>query len=115
MTIREIYEKVNLVIPLEQRRFFNYYDDSVNELIMTYDGFVLPKDTEYISPKTLDDDNPVLGMYHVSIVDNILFLAAAGGENNQMYKTEFLRKSREAYHKYWSDNAKGKRIKRLKW
>ncbi|MGN0163772.1 MAG: hypothetical protein ACI4EA_09405 [Candidatus Ornithomonoglobus sp.] len=115
MTIHEMYEKVNLVIPLEQRRFFNYYEDSVDELLIMYDGFVFPKDTEYTPPKTLDADNSVLPLYHNAIVDNILFLAVAGGENNQMYKTEFLRKSRAAYHKYWSDNAKGKRIKRLKW
>lgn len=135
MTLLEMYEKVNLVIPLEQRRFFNYYEDSVDELLMTYEGFVFPKDTasvrsenertnggetaawstEYTPPKRLDADNPVLPLYHNAIVDNILFLAAAGGENNEMYKTEFIRKSRAAYHKYWSENAKGKRIKRPRW
>ena len=40
MTLLEIFEKVNLVIPLEQRRFFNYFNDTVNELNTLYDGFV---------------------------------------------------------------------------
>ena len=41
MTILEIFEKVNLVTPIEQRRFFNYYEDSVNELLSMYGDFVL--------------------------------------------------------------------------
>ncbi len=115
MTIREMYEKVNLVRPLEQRRFFNYYEDSVNELLMMYEDFVFLDDAEYVTPKTLDSNNVVRPLYHNAIIDNILFLASAGGENNQMYKTEFIRKSRAAFHRYWSENAKGKRIKRPRW
>ena len=53
MTILEIYEKVNLVIPIEQRVFFNFFEDTVNELISLYGDFVFIKDKEYTPPKRL--------------------------------------------------------------
>jgi len=111
MTLLEIFEKVNLVIPLEQRRFFNYFNDTVNELNTLHDGFVFESKGEYTPPKTLSDSVQVLPLYHNAIVDNILFLA---GEN-EAYKGEFIRKARLAYLKYWNDNAKGKRVKRMRW
>ena len=112
MTILEIYEKVNLIIPIEQRKFFNYFEDTVNELQSLYRDFVFIKDKEYTPPKSLTKEkNVVLPLYHNSIVDNIVFLA--GGNEN--YKGEFIRKSRDAYLKYWTDNAKGRRKRRMRW
>lgn len=111
MSILEIFEKVNLAMPIEQRRFFNYFEDTVNELQSMYSGFVFEKDTEYQPPKALSDDNVVLPLYHNSIVDNIIFLAG----NEEFRKSEFIRKSREAYLKYWNDNAKGRKIKKARW
>ena len=111
MTLLGIFEKVNLVMPLEQRRFFNYFNDTVNELIALYGGFVLDSEEEYTPLKSLSDDIGVLPLYYPAIVDNILFL----GTKEEVYKTEFIRKSRTAYLKYWTDNAKGKRVKRVRW
>ena len=112
MTILEIFEKVNLVIPIEQRVFFNFFADTVNELQSLYGDFVFIKNTEYTPPKSLTSyENVVLPLYHNSIVDNILFLADQG----EAYKGEFLRKSKDAYLKYWNDNAKGRRIRRMRW
>lgn len=111
MSILEIFEKVNLAMPIEQRRFFNYFEDTVAELSSMYSGFVFEKDTVYQPPKALSDENVVLPLYHNSIVDNIIFLA--GGE--EIHKTEFIRKSRDAYLKYWNDNSKGRKMKRLRW
>ena len=111
MTLLEIFEKVNLVMPLEQRRFFNYYEDSVNELNILYSGFVLDSEEEYAPPKSLSDSTGALPLYHNAIVDNILFLA--GGE--ETYKSEFIRKSRLAYLEYWRKKAKGKHVKRVRW
>jgi hypothetical protein len=68
-------------------------------------------DNEYTPPKSLNDENVVLPLYHNAIVDNILFLANKG----EHYKSEFIRKSRDAYLKYWNDNAKGRRIRRMRW
>ena len=111
MTILEIFEKVNLVIPIEQRIFFNFFEDTVNELQSLYRDFVFIKDKEYTPPESLTDDNVVLPLYHNAIVDNILFLANKG----EAYKGEFIRKSRDAYLKYWTDNAKGRRKRRMRW
>ena len=111
MTLLEIFEKVTLVIPIEQRKFFNYFEDTVNELQSLYRDFVFIKDKEYTPPKSLTDDNVVLPLYHNSIVDNILFLVT----NEETYKGEFIRKSKDAYLKYWNDNAKGRRIRRMRW
>lgn len=111
MSVLEIFEKVNLIMPIEQRRFFNYFEDTVAELQSMYSGFVFEKDTEYQPPKTLSEENVVLPLYHNAIVDNIVFLAS--GEETR--KSEFIRKSRNAYLKYWNDNAKGRKIKRMEW
>ena len=152
MTILEIYEKVNLLIPIEQRVFFNLFEDTVNELQSLYGDFVFIQETEealptsdtsnkavdssgnvyengvlvesqsnadepkasvkeYTPPKRLTDDNVVLPLYHNAIVDNILFLANVG----EHYKSEFARKSKDAYLKYWNDNAKSRRIRRMRW
>jgi hypothetical protein len=156
MTLTEIYEKVTLVIPIEQRVFFNFFEDTVNELQSLYGDFVFMKAIketdpqtgnstyksvdyygnvyvngnlvegakydasenndiitffEYTPPKSLTEENVVLPLYHNSIVDNILFLANAG----EHYKSEFIRKSKDAYLKYWNDNAKGRRIRRMRW
>ena len=111
MTILEIYEKVNIVVPMEQRIFFNFFEDTVNELQSLYRDFVFIEDTEYTPPTSLSDENVVLPLYHNSIVDNILFLANKG----EAYKGEFIRKSKDAYLKYWNDNAKGRRIRRMRW
>ena len=111
MTILEIFEKVNLVVPIEQRIFFNFFADTVNELQSLYRDFVFIKDAEYTPPTSLSDENVVLPLYHNSIVDNILFLANKG----EMYKSEFLRKSKDAYLKYWTDDAKGRRKRRMRW
>ena len=156
MTILEIFEKVNLVIPIEQRVFFNYFEDTVNELQSLYGDFVFITDIseeksqanessftsvdsmgnryengvlvetvtaedntsdseisakEYSPPKSLTETNVVLPLYHNAIVDNILFLATQG----EAYKGEFIRKSKDAYLKYWTDDAKGRRKRRMRW
>ena len=111
MTILEIYEKVNLIIPIEQRKFFNYFEDTVNELQSLYRDFVFIKDKKYTPPESLTEENVVLPLYHNSIVDNIVFLAG----NEETYKGEFIRKSNDAYLKYWTDNAKGRRKRRMRW
>ena len=107
MSVLKIFEKVNLIMPLEQRRFLNYLGDTVEELCATFGGFVFCEDAEYKAPQSLSDELAVLPLYHGAIVDNIVFLA--GGDEGR--KSEFIRKSREAYLKYWNENAKGRRMK----
>ena len=107
----KVFEKVNLVYPLEQRLFLNYFEDTVGELESKFTGFVISDGNEFTPPESIYEDVPVLGLYTAAIVANILFLAGAG-EN---YKSDFLRESNDAYLKYWSDNAKGKKLRRNRW
>lgn len=113
MTILDIFERVNLVYPIEQRRFFDYFNDTISELLALYPGFVLKDDKNACvdALSTKEELNPVLELYHIAISDNILFFVT--GE--ETYKGEFVRKSRLAFLKYWNDNAKGKRVKRMRW
>lgn len=112
MTLIEMYEKINLKTPIEQRKFFNYYDDSVNELISLYGERFTIEEEAFETPTTdLYGDNVVLPLYHNAIVDNILFMIS--GESD--YKSEFVRKSKDAYLKYWNDRAKGVRQRRMRW
>ncbi len=110
MTILEMYEKISLKTPIEQRKFFNYYDDSVNELLSSYD-IVIEEGKTYAPITDLYEDNVVLPLYHNAIVDNILFMIS----DEANYKSEFIRKSKDAYLKYWKDKAKGTRQRRMRW
>lgn len=111
MTLLEMYEKISLKAPIEQRKFFNYFDDSVNELMSMYD-IVIAEGKTFEAPTTdLYGDNVVLPLYHNAIVDNILYMIS----NEETYKGEFIRKSKDAYLKYWNDKAKGVRQKRMRW
>ena len=79
MTVLEIYEKVNLKTPVEQRVFFNYLNDSVNEIAELYGD--LPKTmfrgnitaTDIVPIDSLTAEMVVLPLYHNAVVDNILF------------------------------------------
>ena len=109
MSIIEIFEKVNLRIPMEQRVFFNHFNDTVDELVALYHGFVFEKNANYQPIESVNANVPVLPLYASAIVDNILFLA--GADNRELLKNEFLRKSHDAYLVYWNENAKGRKIK----
>ena len=112
MKLIEIFEKVNLIAPIEQRKFFNFYNDTIDELNSLYGNLLFQKTEdgeEYEAPTKLDDEVLVLPLYQGAIIDNILFLVGKG----EVYKSEFVRKARNAYLKYWNDNAKGRRLK--KW
>ena len=111
MTTLEIFEKVNLVVPIEQRKFFNYLEDAINELQSVYGDFVFSEGKNYTPPENLNDEIDVLPLYHNSIVDNILFFAT----NEEIYKSESIRKAKDAYLKYWNDGAKGVRKRRMRW
>lgn len=111
INLTDIYEKVTLAVPLEEKRFLSYTDDTVKELLILCDGFVIPDGKEYESPKDLSSELNVLPLYADAILSNIIF--AATGDGNS--KNEFLRKARLAYLKYWKDSSQGKRAKRMRW
>ena len=110
MKTREIFEKVNLIYPVEQRRFFNLLNDTISELGGLYGEVpkLLYTEAEEPEPVTsLDCEIGILPLYQNAVVDNLLFFLT----KEESYKNEFLRKSQAAYLKYWNTNAKGRRMK----
>ena len=108
---KKLYERVNIAVRLEERRFLNYFDETVRELEAQYGDYLFINGETYKFPKSLTENCVVRPLYHNAIMDNILYLAAGGDE----YKGEFIRKARLAYHKYWGERAKGMRIRRARW
>ena len=110
MKISSIFEKVNLIFPLEQRRFFNYLEDTASELISKYgEKFVLEKGADVCThDNNINGEINILPQYEKAIVCNILYLCGAG----ESYISEFLRLSNDAYLYYYRQNAKNRRLKR---
>ncbi len=116
-----IYEKVSLKTAMEQRRFFNYLNDTLCELFSLYNGNLIYT-KEYISDSHHNTDEPILVMslddylplrhiYIPAIVDNIVFL----NTGEEFLKTEFLRKSNDAFLSAYGSDARGRHIKRSRW
>ena len=101
---RIIFEKVDLIIPgVEQRRFFNWLNDTIDELRARCknDKYVLVNESETVGIiNNLEDDVNVRDLYLGAIVDNIVYNAGAGDE----HKSEFVRKGDDAYKYYWGSN-----------
>ncbi len=105
INLKVIFEKVNLVVPVEQRRFFNYFNDTVSELEASYGELVFDEGQSFEPVCNIDDFCPMRPLYIPATVDNILYFSSG----QDTYKTEFIRKAQEAYLKYWNDKSKGKR------
>ena len=105
INLKTVFEKVNLVVPVEQRRFFNYFNDTVTELEASYGELVFDKDKGFEPVYDIDDFCPIRPLYLAAIVDNILYFTSG----QDTYKTEFIRKALEAYLRYWNNKSKGKR------
>ena len=122
MDFNKMYERVTLVTPLEQRRFFDYYDASVNELCVMFDKkYVFRKGCTYVAPESLNYEDVTREIFHESIIDNILYMAGAG----EIYKSEFVRKANLGVKKAWNEHrdeynatkhedAVG-RVKKMRW
>ena len=106
---RIIYEKVCMHTALEQRRFFNYLDDTCIELLaLCRKKAKAYEDKEYKAAERLSDYINIKGIFIPAIVDNILYLAGLG----DVYKAEFLRKANEAKN---AGETKCGIIKRGRW
>lgn len=113
VTLKEIYEKVSLKVPLEQRRFFNFFNDTVAELEALYPDLLFKEGVHFTPVHDLSDENVVLPLYTPAIVDNILYLC--GYDQQGILKQEFTRKSRNAYVHYWKNHAHNRRVRRMRW
>lgn len=109
----EIFEKVNLVKEMEQRRFFNALNDTLDELrsmyadiLITVNGAADPGEAW-----NLQDEIEGIDLYLGAIVDNINFI----NTGNETLKGEFIRKADNAHITDWKNRLKGVFIKRLRW
>ncbi len=117
MKIKSIFEKVNLIHPIEQRKFFSFLDDVLKELISKYgEKFVLCNDAEasdgeewvfYNDSEGIDGTVNVLPLYEKAIVLYILALCGAGD-----FITEAMRQAEQAYIYYYRLYGKNRRLKR---
>ncbi len=115
VNVKQVYERVMLVATVNQRQFFDRLNDVLVELGGLYGE--VPKllykpeedgsypDGQWV--KNLDEELEILPLYHAALADGVLFLSGAG----EVYQTEFMRKAKEAYLKYWNVDAKGRRVK----
>ena len=72
VTLKEIYEKVSLKVPLEQRRFFNFFNDTVAELEALYPDLLFKEGVHFTPVHDLADENVVFPLYTPAIVDHLL-------------------------------------------
>lgn len=112
-TALDIFEKVNLKRPMEQRRFFNALNDTLDELRATYYDIEILVNGEKEPGRTgrLTDVIDGIDLYVGAIVDNINFLN--GGDETD--KGEFVRKAELAHAADRRKKNKVRRIKRLGW
>ncbi len=112
-TALDIFEKVNLRRAMEQRRFFNALNDTLDELRATYHDIGILVNGEKVPGRTgrLTDEIDGIDLYVGAIVDNINFLNS-GDETD---KGEFVRKAELAHTTDGRNRSKAKRIRRLRW
>ena len=133
MTLKNIFEKVNIRKQIDERTFLNFFNETVEELYVMFGAKYVTKisaDKENAKTekdeteenvteensfvKSLCDKNCVYKHYHLPILYNILYLMGLGAD----YKSLFLQRSEEAYQKVWKENFKSsgnKIIKRGRW
>lgn len=104
MTLTDLFEHVNITANIPQRIFIDYYITSVNELIAMYgEKYVIRRDKVFNGDiSSIRDENVIMPLFDIPVIDNILYYITGNGD----YKSEFIRKSDNAYCKYWSDGAK---------
>ena len=117
MTIIDIYERISLKVPMEQKLFFNALNDTINAISARYGS--IPGVTfdnrlrgdELMPIHGLIEEIPLLPMYHNAVVDGIMYRSGQG----DAYGAESDRKADEAYRYYWFLHSGGKKTRRRQW
>ncbi|MGM9551524.1 MAG: hypothetical protein ACI3XA_04645 [Clostridia bacterium] len=96
MTVREAYEKVGIRLgqAIDERVFISHLYDTLSELetIVKKKYLWLNKGAQKHPTLVSDDEIWCNELFHVAIIDNILFLCTGNAE----FKSEFLRKASAA-------------------
>jgi hypothetical protein len=107
MTALDIYESVNLINPLSQRKFLENLNSTLIEIKSSYET----QHKELIEISSINDTVDIETLYKDCIIDNILFLATRNNE----FKGEFIRKARDVSLNVWNKKAKGIKLKKRGW
>ena len=105
MDIQSIYEKVSRKIQISLPEFFSHYNDTIGELIALYGEALTIGKSARVEADSLTDTMCVFEDYAESIIDNIISLEGSSEDSNYR-KTEFIRKSKNAYKRLWSEKAR---------
>jgi hypothetical protein len=108
MEVLEIYESVNLIEPLSQRKFIEFLNSTLMEIAT---NSLKTVNDELMPVNNINNTINIDMLYKDCIVDNILFLTTRNGE----YKAEFLRKLNNVSLTLWNKRAKGSKLKRKVW
>lgn len=115
MTIKKMYEAVNMRTPIDERTFFEYFNESVAELVLKFKAkYIFTDNEKEKNPQisSLNEDNPIFDLYHIAVLYNILYLCGLG----DTYKTMFLSYSEEAnLQKEKERDTRGDFMKREEW
>ena len=116
MTIKKMYEAVNMRVPIDERTFFEYFNESVAELVLKYKAKYIytafDEETNNPTVSSLKDENPIFDLYHIAVLYNILYLCGLGDS----YKTLSLSYADEAHLKKQKErNTDGDFIERDDW
>lgn len=109
MLVLTLFEKVNRELQLSQPDFLTYYNDTISEIVnlygepLTLDGCPLEICDSLFNEMCIDD------AYADSVIDNILYLADT---SNSTRKSEFLRKSKNAFNRLWCRRARNLKFRR---
>ena len=114
-TSLKLFEKVNIRVPLEQRRFFNFLNEVINELISRYGAeYVLESEYADRGFRPIESLNDPLQL-RAHVVNPVLYGILASALGDESAKAEEIRLADEAYAGIWRGGTKGRRIKRNSW
>ena len=103
MKVLTLFEKVNRELQMSQHDFLSYYNDTINEIVNLYGENLTLDGKSFIPCDDLSSDMCINDAYFDAMVDNIVFLA---NPSDSQRKSEFLRKSKNAYNRIWSRHAR---------
>lgn len=112
MLIKNVYEHIIIRAPLDARKFLDYLNETLAELSASYDNYVFKPGFEGDVVRRVEEEVPFREVYFPAVVDNILYLS--GYDTSGTLKSEFIRKSQNAYETCRrNDTKKSRHIKKV--
>ena len=115
MKIGQIYESVTIRTPVDERNFYDYFNETLSEIEMMFDTKYTFKDGCVGSVvSSMEDEFPLMDKYYTAVLFNLLYLCGYGDPNS--IKSEFIRLANAAHDSEKDKYAMGgKFVKRWGW